>query len=169
MFSTSETPAGRAGRIAGLLLVLAAMTGCAMAGLGGSMHLNITGDEARKLVVEIDAGASDARVLEVDVNGETELGVGRATLERYAMHRARLGTTTATGYFLCYDPCRDPVAEYVVAYSPEQVFTSDGELALTFRIVAADGSSQELSRTITPEMLPALWQTPRIEARPSGS
>jgi hypothetical protein len=151
---------------------LAALIGltsaCAMAGFGGALQLNITGQETRALRVEIDAGATESRILEVDPAGDVDLGAGRVTIDRYVLHRARLGSTSATGYFLCLQPCSDPLSNYLVAYSPEQVFTSDGQLELRFRIVAADETSQELIRTIRAEMLPALWENPVLEARAAG-
>jgi hypothetical protein len=151
------------------MTLLVVMTGCAMAGFGGALQLNITGQETRALSVLIDAGASDAHVVEIEAaEQEVDLGAGSATIERYILHRARLGSSTATGYFLCAEPCTDPLGAYLVAYSPEQVFEPDGELELRFRIVAADGTSRDLRRTIRAEMLPALWDNPRIEARISS-
>jgi len=159
----------RALRGGALMVLLAGAAGCAMAGFGGALQLNITSQESRVLAIEIDAGASDARIVEIGPAGEeTELGTGRASIDRYVLHRTRLGSSSATGFFVCVAPCTDPLSAYLVAYSPEQVFTADGELQLRFRITAADGSSQDLTRTVTPEMLPALWETPRIEARASG-
>jgi hypothetical protein len=141
-----------------------------MAGFGGALQLNITSQETRVLVVEVDAGASDSQIVEIGPAGEeTNLGMGSASIDRYALHRTRLGNSSATGYFVCAAPCNDPLTAYLVAYSPEQVFTADGELELRFRITSADGTSQDLTRTVSPDMLPALWQTPRIEARASGS
>lgn len=146
---------------------LALAHGCAMAGFGG-LHLNVTDRQTRQVIINIEAGADDARVVEVDSAGDVELGVGSTTIERYVLHRTGFGNSVATGYFLCPKPCADPLAAYVVAYSPEQVFDADGQLELRFRIVNADGSSRELIRTVEPEMLPGLWQDPRIDASGAG-
>jgi hypothetical protein len=158
---------GWAGHAALVSFVLAS-AGCAMAGFGGSLELNITGQQTRAVVIAIDAGAADARVYEIDATGEIELGTGRATIERYVLQRASLGSDAAIGFFLCPKPCTDPLRSYVVAYSPEQVFTANGELQLHFRIVNAEGTAQEVTRTIRADMLPALWESPRIEASASG-
>ena len=157
-------------RVGALTIIgtLALLQACAMAGFGG-LQLNVTDQQTRQVVIGIDAGADDARVVEVDPAGEVELGVGRTTIERYVLHRTGFGNSAATGYFLCPKPCSDPLAGYVVAYSPEQVFDPDGALELRFRIVNADGSTRELTRTVEPEMLPELWQNPRIDASAAGS
>ena len=41
---------------------------------------------------------------------------------------------------------------------------ADGKLELRFRILSDDGASEDITRIINPEMLPALWQNPRISA-----
>lgn len=152
-------------RVGALLVVssLVLLQACAMAGFGG-LRLNVTDRQTRQVVITVDAGSDDARVLEVNSTGEVEIGIGPTTIERYVLHRTGFGNTVATGYFLCPKPCTDPLAGYVVAYSPEQIFAPDGQLELRFRIVSADGSTRELTRTVEPEMLPDLWQDPRIDA-----
>jgi hypothetical protein len=147
-----------------LVVLVGAAAGCGMAGFGGSLQLNVTDQQTRTLTIEIDGGADDARVIEIDAQGEVELGTGKVTIDRYALHRTRFGSSDASAYFLCPKPCSDPLSNYLVAYSPEQVFRADGQIELRFRIESADGTSQELSRAINAEMLPALWQEPKIEA-----
>lgn len=151
----------RKGALVGLVMT---STACAMAGFGGSLQLNITGQETRAVVIAVDGGTAEARVYEIDATGEIELGTGQATIERYVLQRTRLGADAGIGYFLCAKPCTDPLRSYLVAYSPEQIFTADGQLELRFRIVDAAGGAQDVTRTISADMLPALWQTPRIEA-----
>ena len=153
-------------RRAALGVLVWSTTACAMAGFGGALQLNITDQQVRPLAVEIDAGDAEATVYEIGAQGETELGAGPvATIDRYLLQRASFGNSATIGYFLCEKPCRDPLDAYLVAYSPEQVITSSGELELQFRIEAADGASTQLTRTITGDMLPELWRDPKIVAR----
>ena len=150
-----------------ILLVTAlsmAASGCAMAGFGGALQLNITDRQTRQLTIEIDGGGADARIFEVGMEDEVELGTGSATIDRYLLHRAAFGSSVAVGYFLCPKPCNDPLNDYLAAYSPDQIFNADGGLELRFRILSDDGISEDITRTINPEMLPALWQNPRIAA-----
>jgi len=146
-----------------LVVLVAATAGCGMAGFGGSLQLNVTDQQTRTLTIEVDTGADDARVIEIDAQGEVELGAGKVTIDRYVLHRTRFGSSNASAFFLCPKPCSDPLSNYLVAYSPEQVFRADGQIELRFRVELADGRSQELSRTINAEMLPALWLEPKIE------
>jgi len=157
-------------RVGALTIVcsLTLLNACAMAGFGG-LQLNVTDQQTRQVVISIDAGSDDARVVEIDATGEVDIGVGRTTIERYVLHRTGFGSAAATGFFLCPKPCADPLAGYVVAYSPERIFSPDGQLELHFRIVNPDGSSRELTRSVEPEMLPDLWQNPRIDASASGN
>ncbi len=141
-----------------------AASGCGMAGFGGALQLNITDRQTRQLTIEIDGGGDDGRVFEVDTDGEIELGTGKATIERYLLHRTAFGSSVAVGYFLCTRPCNDPLNDYLVAYSPDQIFTADGKLELRFRILSAGGTYEDITRTINPEMLPDLWQYPRLQA-----
>lgn len=149
-----------------LLVVISAMAaaGCGIAGFGGALQLNITDRQTRQLTIEIDGGSADARVFEVGTEGEIELGTGSATIDRYLLHRATFGSSVAVGYFLCPTPCNDPLNDYLVAYSPDQIFNADGKLELRFRILSDDGISEDITRTINAETLPALWQNPLIKA-----
>jgi hypothetical protein len=149
-----------------LLVVIVSMasSGCGMAGFGGALQLNITDRQTRQLTIEIEGGSADARVFQVNVDGEIELGIGSATIDRYVVHRATFGSGVAVGYFLCPKPCSDPLNNYLVAYSPDQIFNADGELELRFRILSDGGTSEDITRTINAEMLPTLWQNPRIAA-----
>ena len=147
------------------LAVAFACSGCAMAGFGGALQLNVTDEQIRPLTIEVEGGAPDARLIEIGTNGEVELGSGTARIERYVIHRATFGRGPAVGFFLCPKPCSDPLSAYLVAYSPDQLFNPDGALQLRFRIVSA-GGTQELTRSINPEMLPDLWQSPTLVAGP---
>ncbi len=150
-----------------ILLVVtlsAAAWGCGLAGFGGALQLNITDRQTRQLTIEIDGGSDDARVFEVRTESEIELATGSATIERYLLHRTAFGSSTAVGYFLCRRPCNDPLNDYLVAYSPDHIFTAEGKLELRFRILSAGGTSEDITHTINPEMLPALWQNPRLKA-----
>jgi hypothetical protein len=144
-----------------------ASTACAMAGFGGALQLNVTDEQIRPLIIEVQGGAPDARLIEIDSTGEVEIGSGTARIDRYVIHRTTFGRNLAVGYFLCPKPCADPLASYLVAYSPDQLFDPDGELELRFRIVSA-GGTQEIARSISAEMLADLWQTPTIEVGPTG-
>ena len=162
-------------RVRGSLIALFALSlfsvaaaGCGMAGFGGALTLNITDQQTRTLTIEVDGGSSDARLLEITSSGEIEIGTGSATIDRYVLQRATFGQGVAVGYFLCPKPCTDPLSSYLVAYSPDQIFNADGRLELRFRIASSDGSSQDLTRLVNGEMLPALWSEPRIAAGPSG-
>lgn len=148
-------------------VVTLASTACAMAGFGGALQLNVTDEQIRPLSIEIQGGAPDARLIEINSSGEVELGSGTARIDRYAIHRTTFGAELAVGYFLCSKPCSDPLSGYLVAYSPDQLFIPDGMLELRFRIVSAAGS-QEVARSITAEMLLDLWQSPAIEIGPSS-
>ncbi len=160
---------GRRSRLPILALTVLWLTSaaCSMAGFGGALQLNITDGQTRQLTIAIDGGSADARVFEIEAAGEVELGTGSATIERYLLHRATFGSGVALGYFLCPKPCSDPLSSYLVAYSPDQIFNATGTLELHLRVVSASGSSQELTRTISPEMLPSLWENPRIAAGPA--
>ena len=113
-------------------------------------------------------GDAGARVIEIDANGESELGTGTVEINRYVVQRATFGSSSVVGLFLCSKPCPDPVSSYLVAYSPDQLFTAPGELQLQFRIISGEGMAEEITRVITAEMLPNLWQNPTIETG-SGS
>lgn len=141
-----------------------AASGCGMAGFGGALQLNITNRQTRQLTIEIDGGSADARVFEIETDGEVELGRGSVRIDRYLLHRATFGNGVAAAYFLCAKPCNDPLNDYLVAYSPDQIFIADGKLELRFRILSEDGISEDIRRTVNAEALPALWQDPRIEA-----
>lgn len=152
----------------GLAVLVTASSACAMAGFGGALQLNVTDLQTRQVTILVDAGISDARIIELDPTGEVELGTGSVTIDRYVLHRTGFGSSGSIGYFLCPKPCADPLVGYVVAYSPEQVFTPSGQLELHFRIDSTGGGQQEIRRVIRADMLPGLWQSPRIEARPGG-
>lgn len=148
------------------LLLLAAMlaaTACGVAGFGGSLQLNITDLQSRELSVLVRGPAADARLVEIVNNVDHELGTGSARIDRYLLQRATFGRGVAVALFLCPKPCRQPIDSYLVAYSPDQIFTADGELQLHFRIEPTSGVVEEISRTITAEMLPALWERPVVE------
>lgn len=148
-----------------LLVVILSMaaSGCGIAGFGGALQLNITDRQTRPVTIEIDGGSAEARVFELETDGEVELGTGSVTIDRYLLHRATFGSSVAVAYFLCSAPCNDPLNDYLVAYSPDQIFIADGQLELRFRILSPDGISEEITRTVNAETLPALWQNPRIK------
>ena len=162
----------RVGRRWALALALAALVGagaaCGMAGFGGSLQLNITDQQTRQLGVRVDAGV-DGLVVELNASGDVELGSGSVEIDRYLLQRTSFGSSPATGYFLCAKPCTDPLSSYLVAFSPEHVFVASGQLELRFRIVSADGDTEEITRSINAEMLPDLWQRPTIELGAGGS
>jgi hypothetical protein len=151
-----------------LAVAIALTSGCAIVGFGGSLKLNITDQQTRTLAIEVSAGDAESLIFEIDARGETEIGVGSVSIDRYVLQRTSFGSSSTTGYFLCPKPCTDPLSAYLVAYSPEQLFTSSGELELKFRVVRADGTDEEVTRTIAGEMLPALWQDPKIQAAASS-
>ncbi|MFQ5742062.1 MAG: hypothetical protein ACE5HV_00575 [Acidobacteriota bacterium] len=130
---------------------------------GGSLQLNTTDVQSRAISIHVRAGESSAQLLEIGAAQEVEVGQGTATIDRYLLQRVTFGQTLAAGLFLCKKPCTHPTADYLVAYSPDQLFAPDGELRLRFRVVHADGPSEEISRIINPEMLPQLWRQPLIE------
>jgi len=170
MLLRSVTPGG-----AGLLrsttlgLLLVSGSACAMAGFGGgALRLNITDQQTRQLTIHVDAGAGDARVIEIGGDGEVELGSGAVQIDRYVLQRATFGRGAAVGFFLCPRPCADPLSSYLVAYSPDQLFASDGKLELQFRVVSSSGETAIITRLINAEMLPDLWQDPRIAAGVGG-
>ena len=151
-----------------LATVLATATACGMAGLGGSLQLNITDRQTRELIINVDGGAADARLVEIVTAGEVELGNGTARIDRFVLHRATFGNGVSVAYFLCAKPCADPLSTYLVAYSPDQLFDPAGELELHFRVVFEGDRSEELTRLINAEMLPSLWRNPTIEAKTGG-
>lgn len=155
-------------QLLGVATILATATACGMAGFGGSLRLNITGRQTRELIINVDGGAADARLVEIVTAGEVELGNGTARIDRYVLHRATLGNGVSVAYFLCPKPCADPLSTYLVAYSPDQLFDPAGELELHFRVVFEGGRSEELTRLINAEMLPSLWRDPTIEAKTGG-
>ena len=146
-----------------LLLVAGLAAGCGMAGFGGALQLNITDLQSRDLTIRVVGPASDTRLVEIDNDTDTEIGRGRAEIDRYVIQRATFGRGVAVGLFLCAKPCTAPLDAYLVAYSPDQLFAADGELQLRFRIEPTDGVVEEISRTISAEELPSLWQQPIVE------
>ena len=152
-------------RLLSLMVILGTASACGMAGLGGSLQLNITDRQTRELTINVDGGAAGAQLLEIAAAGDVVLGTGTARIDRYVLHRATFGSGVAVAYFLCPKPCTDPLRTYLVAYSPDQLFNPDGRLELRFRVVLEGGRSEEMTRLITAEMLPSLWQNPTIEAR----
>ena len=151
-----------------LCIALMFSTACSIAGFGGSLQLNVTNMQSRELTIHVRGTDAEARVVEIDANGENELGTGSVEINRYVLQRATFGSSSVVGLFLCAKPCPNPLSSYVVAYSPDQLFTSDGELQLVFRIVSAQGMAEEFSRVITAEMLPNLWRNPTIETGPGS-
>ena len=151
-----------------LLLAVGFSAGCSMAGFGGGLQLNITDLQSRDLRIRVAGPGSDARLLELDDDVETEIGQGSAEIDRYVLQRATFGDGVATGLFLCAKPCQRPLEAYLVAYSPDQLFAADGELRLRFRIEPTNGVSEEISRIVTAEMLPELWQRPVVEVDARG-
>jgi len=151
-----------------LAVVVGAGAACGMAGFGGALQFNVTDQQTRQLTVRVNSGA-DGLVVELNASGDVELGSGSVEIDRYLLQRSTFGSSSAIGYFLCAKPCTDPLSQYIVAYSPEHVFVASGQLELKFRVVSAEGSSEEVTRTINAEMLPSLWQTPTIEMGFGGS
>lgn len=127
--------------------------------------MNVTDLQSRALNVRVSAQADDSRLIELDSAGDIELGTGSALIERYVLQRATFGRGVAVGFFLCTKPCTDPLGSFLVAYSPDQLFAANGQLDLRFRIVSASGAAAEITRVISAEMLPGLWENPTIEAR----
>ncbi len=154
---------GMVTRLFSLTVAVLLTTACGLAGFGGSLQLNITDRQTHELTITVDGGSPNARLFEVQANGEIELGTGSATITRYVLQRTTFGRGVSTGYFLCPKPCTDPLNTYLVAYSPDQLFRPDGQLELRFRVLSEDGSSEDLARTVNAEMLPALWDSPTIE------
>lgn len=157
----------RSGRfqLAAVVAAIAWMaTGCEMApfGGGGSLQLNVTDVQTRALSVRVNAADREARILEVGLTEETELGQGSATVDRYVLQRVTFGPQLAVGLFLCAKPCSRPTEDYLVAYSPDQLFSADGELRLQFRVVHSGDASEELSRIIGPQSLLDLWRQPVV-------
>ena len=146
-----------------LLIALTVSTACAIAGFGGSLELNVTDMQSRELTIRVRGTDAEARVAEIDANGANELGTGSVEINRYVLQRATFGSSSVVGLFLCSKPCPDPLSAYLVAYSPDQLFTADGELQLQFRIISGQGMAEEITRVITAEMLPNLWRNPTIE------
>lgn len=156
----ATTLAGLSGRLLVLVLV-ALVAGCSMAGFGSSLELNITDLQTRRLTIRVQA-PEGARIVETRTSGEVELGTGSATIERYVLQRATFGRGVATGLFLCEAECTRPLETFVVANSTEQLFSPTGELRLQFRI-ETDSGPEELSRIVTPGMLEELWTEPELQ------
>ena len=146
-----------------LCIALVVSTGCAIAGFGASLRLNVTDMQSREVTIRVRGTDADSSVAEIDANGVNELGTGRVEINRYVLQRATFGSSSSAGLFLCSKPCPDPVSSYLVAYSPDQLFTAEGELLLQFRIISGEGMAEEITRVITAEMLPNLWRNPIIE------
>ena len=151
-----------------LMATVGAGAACGMAGFGGALELNVTDQQTRQLRVRVDSG-TDGLVVELHASGDVELGSGSVEIDRYLLQRSTFGSSRAIGYFLCAKPCTDPLSSYLVAFSPEHIFVASGQLELRFRVVSADGHSEEISRSINAEMLPDLWRTPTIELGFGGS
>lgn len=149
-------------------LSLAACSMGSFGGFGGGLNLNVTGVQSRVLAIEIAAGDADARIVRLDAGQEIELGQGTVTIDRYLIQQVTFGDRLATGLFLCEAPCENPVGAFIVAYSPDRLFESDGELQLRFRVVQPDDSSQEVSQNVGPQMLPSLWREPAIQITAEG-
>lgn len=167
----SARPGGRASRPPARLLglvptaaLVGILAGCAMAGFGSSLELNITDLQTRRLTIRVQ-GPSGARIVEARTDGEVELGTGSATIERYVLQRATFGRDVATGFFLCEAECTRPLETFLVASSTEQLFAPAGELRLQFRIETEDGP-EEFSRIVTPGMLERLWNDPQLQVGP---
>jgi hypothetical protein len=149
------------------LLVAAGCNGLSAFG-GSSLQLNITDVQSRDLQIRLSGPDADARLVELNSSGETVLGQGAVTIERYVLQRVRFGQSRVAGLFLCAKPCSRPTEAFLVAFSPDQLFTSDGELRLQFRVEPSSGIEEELTHIISPGMLPDLWRQPVIEI-PSGN
>jgi len=136
---------------------------------GSSLQLNITDVQSRDLRIRLSGPDADARLVEITSSGETVLGEGTVTIERYVLQQVHFGQSRVGGLFLCAKPCRRPTEAFLVAYSPDQLFVSDGELRLQFRVEPSVGIAEELTHIISPGMLPDLWRQPVIEISPGGS
>ena len=153
------------------LLALFGTTACSgLAPFGGSsLQLNATDVQSRDLRIRLSGPDTDARLLEITSSGETALGQGTATIDRYVLRQVSFGQGQAEGLFLCAKPCSRPTETFLVAYSPDQLFVSTGELRLEFRVELPSGIVEEHTHIIRPEMLPELWQQPVVELTPGGS
>ena len=150
------------------LLVAAGCSGLTALG-GSSLQLNITDVQSRDLRIRLSSPVSGASLVEVASSGETVLGQGTFTIDRYVLQQVHFGQGRAEGLFLCAKPCSRPTEAFLVAYSPEQLFVSDGELRLQFRVEPSSGIVEELTHIISPGMLPELWRQPIIEITSGGS
>jgi hypothetical protein len=136
---------------------------------GSSLQLNVTDVQARDLQIRLSAPSADAQLLEITSTGETVLGEGSSSIDRYVLQQVRFGQGRASGLFLCAKPCSRPTETFLVAYSEDQLFISTGELRLRFRVEPTEGIAEELTHIIGPEMLPDLWTQPVIEITSGGS
>jgi hypothetical protein len=135
-----------------------------MAAFGGSsLQLNVTDVQARDLEIRLIGADEGSRLIEITSSGETVLGQGTFTIERYVLQQVRFGQGRVGGIFLCAKPCSRPTETFLVAYSPDQLFISSGELRLQFRVEPPSGIAEELTHIIGPEMLSDLWAQPVIE------
>ena len=150
------------------LLVAAGCNGLSAFG-GSSLQLNITDVQSRDLQIRLSGPDAEARLFEITSSGETELGQGTLTIDRYVLQRVSFGRGQAGGLFLCAKPCSRPTEAFLVAYSPEQLFVASGELRLQFRIEPSSGVAEELTHIISPGTLPDLWRQPLIEIPAGGS
>ena len=159
-------------RLAPIVAILALLVASGCNGLsafgGSSLQLNITEVQSRDLQIRLSGTEAEARLVELTSSGETVVGEGTATINRYVLQQVRFGQGRAEGLFLCAKPCSRPTEAFLVAYSPDQLFVSDGELRLQFRIEPSSGIAEELTHIISPGMLPDLWQQPIIEIPPAG-
>jgi hypothetical protein len=153
------------------IVAVLAVAGCnGMSAFGGSsLQLNVTDVQARDLEIRLTGADDESRLIEITSSGETVLGQGTFTIERYVLQQVRFGQGRVGGLFLCAKPCSRPTENFLVAYSPDQLFVSSGELRLQFRVEPAAGIAEEITHIIGPEMLSDLWNQPVIEVSSGGS
>jgi hypothetical protein len=149
------------------LLVAAGCNGLSAFG-GSSLQLNITDVQSRDLRIRLSGPDADARLLELTSSGETSLGQGMVSIERYVLQQVSFGQSRVRGLFLCAKPCSRPTEAFLVAFSQDQLFDAAGELRLQFRVEPSSGIAEELTHIISPGMLPDLWRQPLIEIPSEG-
>jgi hypothetical protein len=144
------------------LLIAAGCNGLSAFG-GSSLQLNITDVQSRDLQIRLSGPDADASLVELSSSGETVLGQGTVTIERYVLQQVSFGQSRVGGLFLCAKPCSRPTEAFLVAFSADQLFAATGELRLQFRVEPSTGIAEELTHIISPGMLPDLWRQPVIE------
>jgi hypothetical protein len=150
------------------LLVAAGCSGLSAFG-GSSLQLNITDVQSRDLQIRLSGPDADANLVELNSSGESELGQGTVTIDRYVLQQVSFGQSRVGGLFLCAKPCSRPTEAFLVAFSPDQLFVAAGELRLQFRVEPSTGIAEELTHIISPGMLPDLWRQPVIEIGSGGN